>query len=248
MGAPGLVRRWRRVMAVGCSHGDLAHPSALQDVLEFKRRFQPEVRFELGDLVDTRPFRSGAAGSVDEGQRPRDDHAAALRWLRQYEPTHLAWGNHDWRLHELREHPKAIVAELADRLWQELVNAAREISCQTRPYDIEDGWFEMGGVAFGHGFMFNENSVRDHAEMLGMPVVMAHLHRPQQVEGRTLRDTPSFCVGALADDRKLTYGRRRRASVTHGHGIVYGEVSDSEAHLWLIRAGNGERFHFPPGI
>ncbi len=239
---------WRRVMAVGCSHGDLVHPEIRQQVLDFCKQFQPEIRFELGDLIDSACFRSGAAGTADEAKDPRDDHAAALRWLEEYEPTHISWGNHDWRLKELANHPKAIVAALAGGMWNDLTRTAAKLNAKTVPYDIHDGWFHEGGTYWGHGFMYNQFAVRDHAEMLGGPVVMAHLHAPQQVEGRTRKDSSSFCVGAMADDRKLTYGRRRRNSLTHGHGLVFGEMNEEESHLWLIRAPNGERFHLPPGI
>lgn len=241
-----IGRKWKRLMSVGCSHGEYAHPKIREQVLEFRRRFSPELRMEHGDLIDTAAFRSGAAGTKDEAHSTRDDEAAAIRWLESYEPTHISWGNHDWRLYDLSTHPKAIVRDLAGEIWTRINKAAK--GAKTVPYDIQHGWHYIGGVAFGHGFMYNQQAVRDHAEMLGCPVVMAHLHAPQQVEGRTIKDSPSFCVGAMADDENLTYGRRRRQSLTHGHGIVYGEVSSDSARLWLIRSANREPLAFPPGI
>ena len=235
-------------MAVGCTHGNLVSPQARADALAFKDRFRPEVRFDLGDMSDTACFRSGAAGTKDESVSPRDDHQAALEWMEEYEPTHVAWGNHDWRIYELMSHPKAIVAELARKLWCEQQEMVAALHAETRPYDIEAGWFYMGGHAWGHGYMFNLFAVRDHAEMIGLPVVIAHLHAPQQIEGRTITDTSSFCVGGLVDDRNLGYGRRRRNSLTHGHGVVYGEISDTEARLWLARSPNGQPIQFPPGV
>lgn len=239
---------WRRVMAVGCSHGEFVHPVIRAQVLEFKRRFKPHYRFDLGDLMDTACFRSGAAGTKDESHSSRDDKAAALKWIAEYEPTHLAWGNHEWRLYELSTHPKAIVRDLADEMWGQLEAAAAKVKAKTVPYDIEDGWHYLGGMAWGHGFMYNQFAVRDHAEMLGCPVVMGHLHAPHQVEGRTIKDTCSYCVGAMADDRNLTYGRRRRNSVIHGHGIVYGEVSEDKAHLHLLRSQNNNPLRIPDWI
>lgn len=242
------MSKWKRVMAVGCSHGDLVHPAIRQQVLDFRKRFKPDIRFELGDMVDTACFRRGARGTSDEAKDPRNDQAAALAWLKEYEPTHISWGNHDWRLFEAQNHPTAIVATLAKSMWTALTDTAAKLKAKTVPYDIEDGWHCLYGRAWGHGFMYNMQAVRDHAEMLGLPVVMAHLHAPQQVGGRTVKDTPSFCVGAMADDRNLTYGRRRRQSLTHGHGIVFGEVSENESHLWLAQSPNGKLIHFPPGL
>jgi hypothetical protein len=242
------MKTWTRVMAVGCSHGDLVNPEIRKQVIEFRDRFRPEIRFELGDMTDTACFRSGSAGTKDESRSSRDDVKAAHSWLDEYEPTHIAWGNHDWRVYELSTHPKAIVRDLASDIWEGLKGKAEALKAKTVPYDIKHGWHYLGGRAWGHGYMYNLSAVRDHAEMVGLPVVMAHLHAPQMVEGRTIKDTPSFCVGAMADDENLTYGRRRRNSLTHGHGIVYGEVSGEESHLWLIRSENGKPLHFPPGL
>jgi hypothetical protein len=242
------MKTWQRVMAVGCSHGDLVHPEIRKQVIEFRDRFRPEIRFELGDMTDTACFRTGANGTKDEARSSRDDVKAAQSWLDEYEPTHIAWGNHDWRVYELSTHPKAIIRDLASDIWEGLEAKAKALHAETVPYDIKHGWHYLGGRAWGHGYMYNLHAVRDHAEMVGAPVVMAHLHAPQMVEGRTVKDTPSFCVGAMADDENLTYGRRRRNSLTHGHGIVYGEVSGEESHLWLIRSENGVPFHFPPGL
>jgi hypothetical protein len=242
------IRKWKRVCAVGCTHGELVNPAIRRQVLDFRRRFQPEIRFELGDLMDTTCFRAGAAGTKDESKSPRDDQAAALRWLREYEPTHIAWGNHEWRMYRLMEHPKAIVATLAAQMWNSLTDAAAKLHAKTVPYNLRHGWHYVGGVAFGHGYMFNEMALRDHAETLGCPVVMAHLHAPQMAEGRTIKDTPSYCVGGLVDEEKLDYGHLRRASLRHGHGVVFGEISDTEAHLWLARSENGKPLVFPPGL
>ena len=144
-----IGKRWRRIMCVGCSHGNRAHPQHIKDVLEFRRRFQPDIRIHLGDLIDTACFRSGAAGTKDEVERPEDDMGAAERFLERYEPNWLAFGNHDWRLYELSTHPKAILAALASQLLTSINSRLQRLKCRTVPYDIEDGWFTLGGVAWG---------------------------------------------------------------------------------------------------
>lgn len=233
-------------MAVGCTHGDLIHPSIRKQVLAFKKDFSPEIRFELGDVVDTAAFRSGARGTPSEGRAVAPDFSAAERWIQDYEPTHITWGNHDHRLVELSDSPNAILAHAAASLWETLQRAARQIGAKTRPYDLDHNWFELGGHFWGHGFWYNEASVRDHAEFLGGPVVMAHLHVPQEVRGRTRIPTTSYCVGTLGDIEKFTYARRRRATSRWGHGVVFGEVCQNAARLWLASASKGGRLYFPP--
>ena len=243
-----IVRTWRRVVAVGCTHGYKASLPRLKEVLNFCDRYQPEIRFELGDLVDTEAFRSGAKGTADEGKDPRPDQAHGLDWLDKYRPTHIAWGNHDVRLLELSNHPSAIVAYAASTLWGQLAGKADELKAKTVPYDIGKGWHHLGGVFWGHGYMYNVNAVRDHAEMLGGPVVMAHLHKPEVAPGRTLANSMSYCVGTLADVDSMHYARRRRATLAWGHGAVWGEICEGkkpESKLYLTTSPAGEPLRFP---
>lgn len=242
---PAYVQKWKRVMAIGCTHGDLAQLDIQQDVLDFKERFKPEVRFDLGDIVDTAAFRSGAKGTSDEGKEIEPDEFAAITWLKRYEPTHISWGNHDWRLIEMQNSPNALVAYAAKKLWGSLRDTVSSLKSETVEYDYEHGWFEMGGTFWGHGYWYAETCVRDHAEYLGGPVVMAHKHVAEEEQGRTRRPSKSFCVGLLGDPQKMAYARRRRATARWSHGAVWGEVSDKSSCLWLSSCRPGERLRFP---
>jgi len=79
-------------------------------------------------------------------------------------------------------------------------------------------------------------------------VVMAHLHRPLQERGRTLTEKPSYCVGTLMDIDKAHYAERRRATTRWAAGVVFGEVSDEESHLWLATGQTGKPIKFPPSL
>jgi hypothetical protein len=223
-------------------------PSRLDEVMKFVSRFDPKIRFELGDLIDTAAFRTGAKGTKDESHPVEPDQIAGVDWIRRYRPTHVSWGNHCWRLVEWRSHHNATVAYAAGVVWNRLEDATRDVGAKTVPYHFRDGWFYMGGYAFGHGYQYNESAVRDTAEMVGVPVVMAHLHRPLQERGRTLIEKPSFCVGTLMDVDKAHYAERRRATSRWGAGIVFGEICEGDAALWLAVGAKGEPIRFPPGV
>lgn len=240
-----INKQWKKVMAVGCTHGDLINPSVAKQILAFKDRYQPEIRFELGDIVDTAAFRHGSKGTKDEGREVEPDKLAAVQWLESYQPTHLTWGNHDWRLMNWIDSPNAVVSHAAGCVWKELNQTLEALHCETRPYILRKNWFELGGQFWGHGQMYNENAVRDHAEYLGGPVVMAHLHAPQIVQGRTRKWSQSFCVGMLADLEQLTYADGNRSTSRWGPGCVWGEISDDSAHLHLTSCEPGEELRFP---
>jgi hypothetical protein len=240
-----INKSYRRVMAVGCSHGELANREVLDQILAFKDRYKPQLRFDLGDIVDTAAFRSGARGTPDEAKRPEPDEFSALRWMQDYAPNFISWGNHDWRLVELQASPNAIISYAASTLWNKLTDQARKLKARTVDYDLEHGWFSVGGTYWGHGYFYNEAALRDHAEYLGGPVVMAHLHRTIQENGRTRENSRSFCTGTLADVDSMKYARRRRATSRWQAGCVFGEVSDRSSHLWLVSAKKGEKLVFP---
>ena len=222
-------------MATGCSHGELAYPERLDEVIAFRERFKPEIRFELGDVIDTAAFRSGARGSKDESQPILPDKLAAIEWLRRYEPSHIAWGNHCWRLMEWQGHPNAALSFAAGIVWGALQDEARKLNAWQVPYEIGKNWLHMGGYYWGHGFMFGENALRDHAEMLGGPVVHAHTHRAETVHGRMIHECSSYSVGTLADVSKMHYADRQRSKTRWGAGVVFGEMCETESKLWLAR-------------
>ena len=240
-----IVRGWKRVMAVGCSHGPFLDPQIKKQVLDFRDRWKPSILFHLGDVVDTAAFRSGAKGTADESSPVGADLQAGINFLTELEPTHITWGNHDWRLWDLADHPNAVIAHAASVCRDRLTDCAARLHAKTVPYDIHDGWFHLGGVYWGHGYWYNEHALRDHAEYHGGSCVIAHLHRAQALHGRVRAKSSSYCVGLLADPRKLTYARKRRATSAWSHGVVFGEICENQSVLWLAEAHPGEKMRFP---
>lgn len=239
-----IVRKWRRVCAVGCVHGNLAYPERLDEVLSFVDRFKPEIRFDLGDIMDTAAFRSGARGTKDESAPIKPDNLAAVEWMRRYRPTHICWGNHDWRLVEWQGHHNEALSFAASVVWGALQDEVKKLHAWQLPY-ANRASFHMGGVHWTHGTMFGENALRDHAEQFGGPVVMAHIHRAESIHGRTVNESGSFSVGTLADVTKMHYADRSRAKNRWGAGIVYGEMCETESRLWLARNKTVEEMQCP---
>tara|TARA_R110000868_G_scaffold21573_2_gene89318 strand:- start:343 stop:1185 length:843 start_codon:yes stop_codon:yes gene_type:complete len=243
--ATAFIRKWHKCMAIGCSHGDLAYPERLNEVIAFRERFKPEIRFDLGDLMDTAAFRSGARGTKDESQPIGPDNLAAVEWMRRYEPTHITWGNHDWRLVEWQGHQNEALSFAASIVWGTLQDEVKRLQAWQTPYHITKNWIQMGGYFWGHGTMFGENALRDHAEMLGGPVVHAHTHRAETVHGRTKHDSTSFSVGTLADVNKMKYADRQRSKTRWGAGVVFGEMCGTESTLWLARNKTSDEVEVP---
>lgn len=239
---------WKRGMAVGCVHSVYACPEAQKAVLRFRDLWKPHTVVDLGDVHDFTAFRSGAKGTPDEMADLGKDFQAGVDWLKRYRPTHRTEGNHDVRMRELCSDPRAIVSHCATIVAENLRQIDEANGTLVRPYCQDEGWWRFGDTDFGHGWAFNENALRDHAETYGKCVI-AHLHRPGEMPGRHKTRPTAWCVGTLADPKKLHYAVRRRNWLTWAHGLVQFEYNHRECHVWLTRQkcnhGSKEEWRFP---
>jgi len=203
-------------------------------VRKFKRDFGPCRHIELGDVIDTACLRSGARGTRDEAEPLDADLEIGLNWIREMGPSDWMLGNHCDRPFGLMDHPSAIVSGLAKRVVEDMRRAATDAGAKMHPYDIERGWLRVGNIHFGHGYMYNVNALRDHVEMIGGNVVMAHIHTPELFSGRVIGSPWGICVGTGMDPWKAGYARRRRQTLTWGHGFAYGEYCDGDSTKHIV--------------
>lgn len=216
---------WRRFFAVGCSHGNWADPVALTTALRFKRNWQPHTTIHLGDYLDLTSFRSGAS-AVDVKADLQSDITAGINFLRELEPDHIFDGNHDDRVFRLIDHPDARLSYCASHINYQIDELASKLHAKRVPYDIDRGWRQPLGpdINVGHGYMFNECALRDHAEAFGSCII-AHLHTPGMANGRRLNNPIAYCAGYLGDRDKFTYAKTNKSKLKWNQGFIWGEYN-----------------------
>lgn len=236
-----ITQKWTRFVAVGCVHSTHACPVALDNVMAFVNDYQPDERIDLGDVHDWAAFRSGAKGTNDESADLAVDFDAGAEWLKRFRPTKRCEGNHDYRIHRFLDDRNAVVRYCAGKVVEAIRAVDAENGTLVKPYHQRKGWWQLGDTGFGHGWMFNEMAIRDHAETYGKCVI-AHLHVPGMMIGRTKEAPPCWCVGTLADPDKMEYAQMRRNTLRWGHGLVEGEYSDKQCivRLRTARCNHGE--------
>jgi hypothetical protein len=240
-----VTRSWKKIMAVGCSHGLYQSDQAVAAALKFRQEWRPHTMVHLGDFIDTACLRSGADGHHDEGVSLDRDFRAAGDLLQALEPTLVFVGNHEDRIYGYVEHPRARLAYMAHKCVEDVRTMIRKVKAEfVEEYDIVRGWRKIGDTLFGHGFMYNDNALRDHAETFGKCCI-AHIHTPGQANGRTLDRPTATCVGMLADEDKLSYARRRRGLLKWNNGWVFGEYCATETVLWVIQKSKTGEFRHP---
>ena len=244
-----VVRSWKKFMAVGCSHGHHADQTLLSKVLAFKQRWKPHTTLHLGDAIDLACLRAGAAGTADDAVDPESDLNDGLAFLSRLEPQVYFLGNHEARLNTLMESPRAIVSALAARVMAQITDRAKAMKCSVVDYNFQNGWRQLGDCLFGHGYMANESAVRDHAEAVcggtATKVVIAHLHRVQQAEGRNRQHPTGYCVGWLGDTNAMGYAANRRATTSWSRGFAWGEYCHNETIVWLAKETKDQNFRLP---
>ncbi len=232
-------------MAAGCSHGHLIHKGIEKQVIDFRNEYNPHECVHLGDVLDTGPFRSGAKGTSDQNAPITPDKNAALDFIHKLRPTRITYGNHDWRLVRLLNHPEIITRECAGAMWRDLEAAAKAVGAKTYPYHYRENVCMIGGVGYMHGISYAKNAIEVHSNFVGGRVVHAHTHRTGMHSPNGLVDRSSFSVGLLADSSLMTYAHERLATGSWAHGLVFGEFCDEESVLWLVSAEQGKPLRFP---
>lgn len=240
---------WKRLLAVGCSHGHLADKTALDAVLRFKRRWKPHFTIHLGDFLDMTAFRAGAAGTNDESADPRPDVSSGLVFLDRLRPNVILCGNHEDRLWRLRNSQKAIIATLSDCIIREIETVAKGCKAKIVPYVYKQA-FDLADIRFMHGALWNEQCVRDTAEAYAPPngaVVFAHSHRAGMSRGRRSDGPLGFNTGTLIDIKQAEYAKVRRATLGWSQGFVWGVFNEErkQSTLWLHDEGQRGQWHLP---
>jgi predicted phosphodiesterase len=232
--APHIAKKYERFLAVSCSHGKYADPTAISAVLTMRDRWKPTICVHLGDWCDTTAFRSGAAGSSDESEPVAPDIDGGIAFLRELRPTHVLDGNHEDRIPRLLNSNNALVAYAAQQATNFIDESFVNIGCRRIPYTGVFQRFVVGDVTFTHGTIYNENAARDMAEMYGGKVIFGHTHRSKIGEGRTFKESTGYCVGTLTRRGEMDYAKARRATLGWRQGLVYGEIGPKDSAVWLI--------------
>lgn len=233
---PSITRRWKKWFAVGCSHGHLINDSAADAALRFKKAYDPDTTMHLGDFLDLAALRGGGQVSgADSAESISEDFNAGVNFLRELDPDHVTLGNHEARLYQLAKSPNAIVSHCANGVIGQINDVAKEVGAKLYPYDITKGWVTLGNHKFGHGYMFGEQAIRDHAESIGNCVI-AHLHRVGEAPARNVVPATAYCLGCLADIERMHYARQRRATLAWNNGFAWGEYCADQTTVNLVRA------------
>ena len=240
------TKKWKKWMAVGCSHGIHIDPEARKAVLQFKEKWKPDTTLHLGDFIDLAALRAGARANPDCSDRAKDiaeDVTEGVDFLRELRPQHILFGNHEHRLYSLVDSPNALAAHAANTVLQDINDCAKELKARVYPYNVRS-YAQIGDMKCLHGFVYNVNAVRDTAESYGCKILMAHIHRCEAARARTLNGASGYALGMLMRFDP-DYASQRRATLAWSQGFAWGEFNDNFATVHICERTFGQPWRLP---
>jgi len=229
-----ITRKFRKFLAVSCTHGHLADPRATKAMLAMRERYKPDTVLHLGDFTDMAALRSSAKpDDPDRAESMADDLLAGLSFLEELRPTHVHLGNHEHRLVGLAHSGNAVVSYAAGNVLGRIDDAVKRMKAKLVPYDglRPSACTQLGDALFLHGVLYNVSAARDHAEALGMSCVFGHTHRVAQEQGRCQRPVVGYNIGC-GITLDVGYAQTRRQTLGWANGFAWGEYTDN---LCIVR-------------
>jgi predicted phosphodiesterase len=229
-----------KVLAAGDSHGDKACPQSIKALLEYSKDFRPDIKIHLGDAFDFRALREGA-GDSERNESVYDDLECGWELLSQYRPQVWLWGNHEHRINKLIESTgSALVRDRCVDIRDQMRAKAKAIGIKKLfPYHAENGIYEVGPVAFAHGYSHGQAAVTKqgaHYAQRGGGFVCGHIHRLEMVALEKWKGGAAYSAGCLCKKDEMSYASHRLASARWGNGFLAGwiNVHTGDWKCWLI--------------
>ena len=203
------------------THGDKINTECADAFLGFCEDFRPDIKIHGGDYMDCRPLRRGASDE-EKSEGMQADYDAMESFMLRYRPNIVLDGNHDKRLKNLAQNGSGIMRERAKDGVEKLRQLFEFLECPVRPYNVWDGVYRLGPLAFIHGFNCGMNPLVQPMASKGYGnVIMGHVHYSSHVSRFGFEGWTVSC----GCDVNLEYNATRLTSLAQSNGWISGEVN-----------------------
>ena len=226
-----------RIVAAGDSHGDQYDPESVAALLEYCDIFKPDLKIHLGDAFDLRGLRAGAK-DVEARESLKEDVRCGLALLKAYKPQIYLLGNHERRLWDATDNVgSGDLADYYQGVKDGIMREARKIGVKkVLPYHADLGVYEVGKVAFAHGYSHGKDAVMQqgaHYAERGGGFVCGHIHRLEMVALQKWQGGAAFSAGCLCR-KDMAYSSHRLGTSRWGSGFIAGLIDGDNWKLWMI--------------
>lgn len=222
------MRKPRRFVVAGDSHGDQEDPETRRALMEFVRDYRPQIRVHSGDAFDFRNLRRGASDD-EKAHSLEDDWAMGTEFLRDYfdggKENHFLRGNHDERLWHFAESATGLLRDYAHDGIKRVTNLASRCKAAMLPYDSRLGVLRLGHLKVVHGYFAGIGAARRHA-IAWRHVLFGHTHNTD-VSAVECDDGPAEARGiGCCCKIDMGYNQHQPAKLRHVNAWCYGHLFD----------------------
>jgi predicted phosphodiesterase len=250
-----ITHKWKKVLAVSCSHAKFCDKEAWNQVMTFKSRFSPDTILHLGDFIDLSALMGNGIGSGSDGDEVTPDIDTGLMHLRELmagcKNPYVLCGNHEDRAWKLTHSKNSVTSYCAHKIVSAIEDTTKKLKARLIPYSGIEQIVDIADIGFTHGTCYGESAARDMAEQYcngtRRKIVMGHTHRVAIQNARTYHGGTCYNIGTLTSRGALEYAKNRRSTFSWCQAWCWGEYCESlnQSSLQITQRGRGEAWRMP---
>jgi predicted phosphodiesterase len=250
-----ITHKWKKVLAVSCSHAKYCDKEAWNQVMTFKSRFSPDTILHLGDFIDLSALMGNGIGSGSDGDEVTPDIDTGLMHLRELmagcKNPYVLCGNHEDRAWKLTHSKNSVTSYCAHKIVSAIEDTTKKLKARLIPYSGIEQIVDIADIGFTHGTCYGESAARDMAEQYcngtRRKIVMGHTHRVAIQNARTYHGGTCYNIGTLTSRGALEYAKNRRSTFSWCQAWCWGEYCESlnQSSLQITQRGRGEAWRMP---
>jgi predicted phosphodiesterase len=250
-----IIHKWKKVLAVSCSHAKYCCPDAWRSVMTFKDRFKPDTILHLGDFIDLSALMGNGIGSGSDGDEVTPDIDTGLMHIRELmagcKNPYVLCGNHEDRAWKLTHSKNSVTSYCAHKIVSAIEDTTKKLKARLIPYSGIEQIVDIADIGFTHGTCYGESAARDMAEQYcngtRRKIVMGHTHRVAIQNARTYHGGTCYNIGTLTSRGALEYAKNRRSTFSWCQAWCWGEYCESlnQSSLQITQRGRGEAWRMP---
>jgi len=250
-----ITHKWKKVLAVSCSHAKFCDKEAWNQVMTFKSRFLPDTILHLGDFIDLSALMGNGIGSGSDGDEVTPDIDTGLMHLRELmagcKNPYVLCGNHEDRAWKLTHSKNSVTSYCAHKIVSAIEDTTKKLKARLIPYSGIEQIVDIADIGFTHGTCYGESAARDMAEQYcngtRRKIVMGHTHRVAIQNARTYHGGTCYNIGTLTSRGALEYAKNRRSTFSWCQAWCWGEYCESlnQSSLQITQRGRGEAWRMP---
>jgi len=250
-----IIHKWKRLLAISCSHAKYIDEEAWDHVLKFKDKFSPDTILHLGDFIDLTALMGNGLGSGNDGDEVTPDIDTGLTHLRELmagcKDPYILCGNHEDRAWKLTYSKNSVTAYCAYKIIQSIEDTAQKLKARLVPYTGIEQIVDIADIGFTHGTIYNEQAARDMASAYcdgkRRKIVFGHTHKVATASAKTKHGGTGYNIGTLTRRGALEYAKNRPSTFAWTQAFIWGHYCESlnQSSLQITQRQHGEVWRLP---